>query len=219
MNIESYARKFPKTRPANILNQNLEIIRNLASDANILDMGCAEGGTVQWLRTIFGKKYSYYGVDLSEVRINKAKELGVNDAAFFVDNAESLHFNNEMFDFVICSQVIEHVPDEAKMLNEISRVLKKEGHFQLDTVYKRKWAFYFRRSPSGWALDPTHLREYTSVESLTSKFPDSLEITDIHLEKCLFRLNSIRFLSFVPDSIKIRIPGYYFIFVSGTKKV
>ena len=219
MNNESFAERFPRTRPASILSNNLAIIENFTCDAKILDVGCAEGRTIQWLRTIFGNCFSYYGVDLSEVRINKARGFGIANTTFIVDDAENLHFENETFDFVMCSQVIEHVPDEAQMLNEISRVLKINCNFQLDTVYKKKWAFYFRRSPSGWALDPTHLREYTDVNSLTSKFPESLEIKDIHFEKCLFRINSISLFSFLPDSIKIWIPGYYIIFVSGTKRV
>jgi len=46
---------------------------------------------------------------------------------FRVGDAMQLDFADASFDVVICSQVYEHVPDPARMMNEISRVLAPEG--------------------------------------------------------------------------------------------
>jgi hypothetical protein len=94
-------------------------------------------------------------------------------------------------------------------------VLISGGKFQVDTVYKRKWARYIYRSPSGWALDPTHKREYTDVNALLSKFPSALKIENVKIQKTSRKLNILPALFFFPDQLKVRIPGYFTIFISG----
>jgi 2-polyprenyl-3-methyl-5-hydroxy-6-metoxy-1,4-benzoquinol methylase len=37
----------------------------------------------------------------------------------------SLPFRSEVFDTVVCTQVIEHVPEPRKLMHELSRVLKR----------------------------------------------------------------------------------------------
>ena len=36
-------------------------------------------------------------------------------------------FENESFDFILCNHVLEHIPDDAKAMNELYRVMKKGG--------------------------------------------------------------------------------------------
>jgi SAM-dependent methyltransferase len=40
---------------------------------------------------------------------------------------QKLPFNDNLFDIVICSHVLEHIPDDKKGMKEILRVLKKNG--------------------------------------------------------------------------------------------
>ena len=217
MNIEQYANKHPKTRSGVILPENIQLIDQMPAISKILDIGCAEGHTIRWLRTLFPGRYQLIGIDLSQVRIKKALEDKSHSAIFCTGSAEALPIADGVMQFVIASQVIEHVPDDVQMLREIDRVLVPGGRFQIDTVYKKKWARYFYRSPAGWAIDPTHIREYTDIESFISKFPTSLKVTSINLMKTYRRINLIRFLSFLPDWVRIRIPGYFTFFVSGQK--
>ena len=217
MEIETYAIRHAKSRPGTLLPETLRTIDSLPENARILDIGCAEGYTIEWLRNEFPDRFELIGVDLSKIRIQKAKEKGILGATFYEGDATDLPIDDVYVDFVIASQVIEHVPDDDKVIREVERVLALGGSFQIDTVLKRKWAFYFYRSPSGWALDPTHLREYTDIDSLRAKFPTSLKIADIKYVKSFRRINLIPFLSFLPDSARIRIPGYFTIFLSGEK--
>jgi SAM-dependent methyltransferase len=217
MNIEKYADKHPKTRPGAILAENIETIARLPVEAKILDIGCAEGNTIQWLRARFPDRFSLYGLDLSQTRIGKAAKKQIPGAVFSVGNACDLPVKNASVDFVTASQIIEHVPDDRLLLREAARVLVPGGKFQIDSVYKKKWARYFYQSPSGWALDPTHLREYTDMDGFLSLFPPSLKITGVVLIKSYRRLNIIRKLAFLPDWVKFRVPGYFAVYVSGEK--
>jgi SAM-dependent methyltransferase len=217
MNVETYAARHPKTRPGSILPDTLAAIASQPEGSTILDIGCAEGYTIQWLQRQFPNTRRFIGVELSSTRVEKARQMRVPDADFRVGDAQALPVEDQSIDFIIASQVIEHVPDDRQMLREVSRVLAPGGRFQIDTVYKKKWAWYFYRSPSGWAIDPTHLREYTDIEALVSSFPASLNVTDVRLVKSVRRLNILRPLAFLPDWVRISIPGYYVVYLSGSK--
>lgn len=85
--------------------------------SKILDIGCGSG----YLDGIVIKQARLHiGVDFVDER--KAK-----DFPFLASSALCLPFKNSSFDIVICNHVIEHVPEQDKVLDEISRVLKKDG--------------------------------------------------------------------------------------------
>lgn len=44
-----------------------------------------------------------------------------------VDISDMDSFKNNFFDIIICSHVLEHIPDDIKAINEMHRVLKKDG--------------------------------------------------------------------------------------------
>jgi SAM-dependent methyltransferase len=52
-------------------------------------------------------------------------------------DVQSMPFNNDTFDIVICNHVLEHVADDKKALSEIFRALKRGGFaiMQVPTVY------------------------------------------------------------------------------------
>ena len=219
MNIEEYARKHEKYLPAKLQRETLERLCELQSGDRMLDIGCAEGSTLSMLRGVLHDGVLLYGMDLSETRIQKAKGKLIPDTSFCVGNIETIPFEADFFSAVTCSQVIEHVPNDGEALQEIARVLKNGGFFQIDTVYKKKWAKYFYKSPCGWALDPTHLREYTDIDSLLALFPKTLKVERAFLKPVVRRFNTLSFLSFLPDWVKIRIWGYYNLFIIGVKTI
>ena len=87
----------------------------------ILDVGCASGGNLKSL----DPKHDLYGIDLSKEAIKTAKERDLKNV--FVANAENFPFKDNEFDLIICSDLLEHVKDDQIVLNEIYRVLKKDG--------------------------------------------------------------------------------------------
>jgi SAM-dependent methyltransferase len=52
-----------------------------------------------------------------------------------------LAFPDESFDFVLCSHVLEHVPDDQRALRELHRVLKRSGWAILQVPIKREHTF------------------------------------------------------------------------------
>ena len=63
----------------------------------------------------------------------------------------------------ISTMVMEHVPDERAYLAEIHRILRPGGRAYVTTVFKKSWAWYFRKRDGESVLDTSHLREYTDL--------------------------------------------------------
>lgn len=58
-------------------------------------------------------------------------------------NIESIPFEAESFDFILCSHVLEHVPNDKLAMSELFRVMKKGGAgiIQVPIDYKREFTY------------------------------------------------------------------------------
>lgn len=115
----------------------------------VLDLGCGEGRHVIAAWALDG--VDAVGVDLSLDDLATARERmrefrglegegGPGDSAGFLllaGDALKLPFADASFDTVICSEVLEHIPDYRSALAEISRVLKPGG--RLCASVPRAW--------------------------------------------------------------------------------
>ena len=105
------------------------------SNKKILEIGCGRGDFAIWLAYKFPTS-QIFATDFSDVAISSAKNKissEITNLFLEVQNAEMLDYEDEAFDFVISSETLEHVSHPQLMINEISRVLKKEGLFILTT--------------------------------------------------------------------------------------
>lgn len=107
-----------------------EIMRalQLTSDDVLLDVGCASGRQV-FMAAPYIKKG--VGVDIAkgftDAAAAFAAEKGIKNTEFVHVDAEHLPFPDGSFTKLICSEVIEHIPDPMPLLNEIKRVLVPGG--------------------------------------------------------------------------------------------
>ena len=93
----------------------------------VLDYGCGVGSVTQKIARLNPSKL--FGVDISEVSINKALEnakesnLQIN---YSVDNCEETKFKTKTFDLIFGSGILHHL-NLKKSVNEINRILKNDG--------------------------------------------------------------------------------------------
>ena len=101
-----------------------EIARlSLPKDAAILDIGTSTGTNLRMLRDLGFREVT--GLDSSDkaIRFCAEKQLGTVHRG----DVCALPFEGEEFDFVLATDLLEHVPEENLALREIARVLKPGG--------------------------------------------------------------------------------------------
>lgn len=99
----------------------------------VLDLGCGEGRHV--INAYLHADVSAVGVDLNHRDLLTCRErfLPFQQATdtkqfnLYQADATRLPFADHSFDKVICSEVLEHIPDYHAVLTEIARVLKPGG--------------------------------------------------------------------------------------------
>ena len=97
------------------------------ADCRILDAGCGSGGvTTRLLR----KGYNVVACDMDEESIRQGLATGRLKDVHRLDVAQ-LPFEDNSFDLVVCSEVLEHVPDDAQALRSLLRVAKRDVLFSV----------------------------------------------------------------------------------------
>ena len=158
---------YDKIVPA-FVQLGLSLARKQSKRCTIIDLGCGDGGLIFALREnkLLFEDDEIWGVDISSDRINRLRAL-LPLSRCITDNILNVReLPDFSFDFVICSQVIEHVNDR-KLLREIRRLLKMGGIAYVSSVIKKPYGVYFYFRNGGFRLDPTHVREYSSLEEFS----------------------------------------------------
>lgn len=91
----------------------------------VLEVGCGSGYILDMI-----PNGELYGIDLSKTAIDLAQKKLKNKKNIkhlSIQAAEHMNFKDNSFDVVFCSEVIEHVPDPNKLVNEIFRVAKPDS--------------------------------------------------------------------------------------------
>lgn len=112
------------------------------ADHFFLDLGCEVGQlSFQLARAgarVVGLDIRYGALQLGSAILNEFSLPA--PVSFICQNAISLPFRNEIFDRVVCADVIEHLSDEEKqvVLQEVYRVLKPSGEVFFHTPNNRR---------------------------------------------------------------------------------
>jgi ubiquinone/menaquinone biosynthesis C-methylase UbiE len=96
---------------------------------DLLEIGCGRGGGAQWLSRT-RKVASVTACDLSTVAIELCRRLhSKSRVKFVVDDAESLSFDDELFDVVINIESSHCFASVPAFASEVARVLRPGGYF------------------------------------------------------------------------------------------
>lgn len=107
-------------------------IAGVADGEHVLDVCCGTGTLALAARRRIGASGSVHGVDAAPEMTARAKAKSAQSGlpvTFEVAAAQSLPFPDEMFDVVLCTLGLHHLPREARAgaLVEMRRVLKPQG--------------------------------------------------------------------------------------------
>lgn len=90
----------------------------------VLEVGAGSGIHIDYVQHQFD---TYYITDLHESFINQAKLKSIDKVIFQIEDATKLSFEDDTFDRVIATHILEHVQSPHEVLLEWTRVLKPGG--------------------------------------------------------------------------------------------
>ncbi len=127
----------------------------LAASRRVLDAGCGTGHG-SWLMRERGAR-SVLAVDLDPANVAGVRGLSREDRGIHAAlmDAQALGLAAGTFDLIVCFEVIEHVPDPARLLSELRRVAAAGSLTLLSTPNR-----LVRLAPGERPFNPEHLREY-----------------------------------------------------------
>ena len=127
----------------------------LNADPAILDVGCAAGGFLDFLRDRGFTKL--FGIEPTEAYLDRAKQNGYEVKR---GQAEHLDYGNGMFDAVVIEQVLEHLEVPAQAFREAGRVLKPGGTLCIGVPDASRYTdlHYF---DFYWLLMREHIQHFT----------------------------------------------------------
>lgn len=113
-----------------------EVLSSIQFD-DVLEIGCGTGKNTAWLLT---KSKSIIAADFSEGMLEKAKTKIDNKIVHFIktDVREQWQFNNNNFDLISFSLVLEHIKNIDFIFKEAKRVLKPGGFIYIGELHPFK---------------------------------------------------------------------------------
>jgi ubiquinone/menaquinone biosynthesis C-methylase UbiE len=176
--------------------QTASIYRDLKSflkntKGNFLDLGCGDSP----YRFLLNKKTNiYHGVDIHEsLNFDYAR----TDIVHF--DGQKIPFEENFFDNLICTEVLEHVLEYQPLVNEVYRVLKPGGNALFTIPWSARFHYvpndYFRYTPSALKYI---FAEFTEVK-ITNRGTDITTISSkliVVYFRNLFTSNSWKYIFF-----------------------
>lgn len=113
-----------------------DLINFEREDVNILDLSTGTGNVAIELALKFPKA-KIYGIDISDEMLKiaqaKTKELGVDNIAYLLQDAENIDFQGIRFDLVTCGYGLFFFPNMEKVVSDVFESLKDGGKFVFST--------------------------------------------------------------------------------------
>lgn len=108
-----------------------EIAQRFDLSAKVLDIGCGAGFLTNYLAQ---EGYEVTGIDLSRSSLKEAQAYDRSKRVkYLYADAYDLPFEEDSFDVVCAMDILEHVEQPARLIQQASRVLRKGGLFFFHT--------------------------------------------------------------------------------------
>lgn len=225
---DSSEKYFSKAQDVNIADEHSHfsfIYDVIKENSTVLDVGCSYGHFGEVL--VKQKKCKVYGIDINEEALNFVKNQGYYSDVFLIDLDEPEKFKSELyrfekleklFDFIICSDILEHLKKPSDAITFVADKLKFCGQVIISIpnisnidIILNLLEGRFNYSEYG-ILDNTHLRFFTKrsfgewIFSINNSYPN------LDFQFDLQHIGSTQRISQYVNDIKEKYPMvYYFI--------
>lgn len=181
-----------------------------------LDAGCGDGRH-SWevynrnhspvvafdIDTVCVKKNKYMLDSLKEQRKIKG------DYHVLIANVTKLPFKASSFDRIICSEVLEHIPEDKIAVEELMRVLRKEGAIGISVPHYLAESICWKLSKKYYGFPGGHIRKYKTRQLLDLVDTAGLSVYSIRHKHALHSFYWMLCCVFGVKKEKAPIPALY----------
>jgi len=182
----------------------------------VLDAGCGEGRhSLELSKTV---DCSIFAMDIGHENLVKVKAMynlmnieGQTVGLTYVTqgDAQRLPFADSTFHKIICSEVLEHITDDARGVKELTRVLKDDGEMAVTVPTYITEALYGRLSTDYFNCPGGHIRKYLPKRLVSILRDNNLQICSIRFEHAFHSIYWMLRCSFGLNNESAFIPSLY----------
>ena len=182
----------------------------------VLDIGCGHGRH-SW-EAHRRNSCLLYSLDIEEENLIKTRhvlrlmdEEAMSDGNWLVMRGDTmkLPFRDSSFDKIICSEVLEHLPDDQQCMREIVRVLKEDGILAVSVPTHLTEAIYWKISKDYYNKPGDHVRIYKAPQIINLLSQTDLKIYAIRHKHAFHSIYWLLRCVFGIKNEKALIPSIY----------
>ncbi len=186
----------------------------------VLDVGCGEGRH-SW-EACKTANCLVYALDIEVEGLNKARYMfqdmdkrGESRGRWILIKGDtmSLPFKDATFDKIICSEVLEHIPDDQQSIRELVRVLKDDGIIAISVPAYFTEAICWKLSRDYHDQPGGHIRIYKTSELVAPLRQNNLHLYATRHKHALHSIYWILRCLFGVNKEKALIPSLYYKFL------
>ncbi|MBI5671086.1 MAG: methyltransferase domain-containing protein [Chloroflexi bacterium] len=132
--------------------------------ATVLDLGVGDGALLRYL--IEQRQVQGYGLDVSPKAVAFCRDQGLKVDLADV-NKPLTDYLREPFDYIVLSEIIEHLPDPERLLNDLRPYARQGIIVSIPNTgfYQHRLRLVLGRFPLQWVVTPgEHLRFWTRAD-------------------------------------------------------
>jgi ubiquinone/menaquinone biosynthesis C-methylase UbiE len=180
---------FDRTREGwldNSTGQLIEGVRIRSTDT-VVDIGCGDGGFINFCANQ-GAEVIF--VDRNEDRVKATEERVKPTAAHLyqaiVSDCDPIPLEDGRADVLICTEVLEHVPDPDAFLAELVRVTRPGGQLLLTVPDSRSEQLVAATAPTAYFQEPNHIRVFSADDFRALVYRAGLTIESQNFMGCFW---------------------------------
>lgn len=142
-----------------------QVFTDLVSDGDrVLDLGVGDGALLLYM--LKQKRIEALGLDVSAKAVEYCRGQGLNVILADINRPIS-DFLEGQYDYIICSEIIEHLPDPESLLNSLRPFVRKGIIVSIPNTgyHQHRLRLLLGRFPLQWVVTPgEHLRFWTRAD-------------------------------------------------------
>jgi methionine biosynthesis protein MetW len=142
-----------------------QVFTDLVQDGDwVLDLGVGDGALLSYM--LERKQINAYGLDISPKAVAFCRQRGLNVDLADINRPVSEYVNTPV-DYVILSEIIEHLPDPETLLNDLRPLARKGIIISIPNTgyWQHRQRLLLGKFPLQWVVTPgEHLRFWTRAD-------------------------------------------------------